>query len=772
MNSFCKHISFVLLVFLQLHTVAQVEVGSWRDYLPYTDFKSIVDGGDYIYAATEYSILQIDKEEKSINRISKLTGLSDSRVTAIGYYSANEVLMVGYSDGKIDFVEANTIINIADIERSDIIADKRINKFSVVGDEVFISTGFGIVRYDLVRNEVRDTYIIGANGAYEEVLDVELFNDSLYAATPMGLKYASYTDPLLSFYETWEYNYSGRGVDQITSNQDRILARQINDLSVVDTVIERVGNNWEIVPLLSEKFIRNMDFNDNILLVSRDGAVIQYSSNWDTIRLETNYGEGRISEPNDAIVLNENDLWVADATFGVVSIPGAFQYEFFSPDGPRTINAERITYQKEKMLIATGGKTEGWGNTFLIDGVFQRGSTGYWSEYSLRFDTALNDVRDFIAIEVNPNVDNGFVVGTIGSGLLWFENEEYLKRYDSTNSTLNSRTTNESSVAVTDVVFDDEGNLWCANSLSTEAIHVMDPDGSWTGFEFAGTIEAEATGDLIIANDNSKWLTLPNKGEGILVFNENGSIDDVSDDQFTIINSTPGKGGLPSSNIYSIAKDREGEIWVGTDQGVGVFFSPSSVFGQGNYDAQRPLVSLGGFLQYLLESETVTAIAIDGANRKWFGTSNSGVFLMSEDGTEELLHFTSENSALLSNTIKTIAINPNDGEVVISTDRGMIAYRGTATEPDPTFNNVKVFPNPVYEDYAGLIAIEGLAVNSRVRITDVNGQLVFETYSEGGQATWNGKRMDGAEVTAGVYLVFALDEEGVESEVSKILMIK
>jgi hypothetical protein len=129
--------------------VAQVEVGSWRDYLPYTDFKSIVDGGDYIYAATEYSILQIDKEEKSINRISKLTGLSDSRVTAIGYYSANEVLMVGYSDGKIDFVEANTIINIADIERSDIIADKRINKFSVVGDEVFISTGFGIVRYDL-----------------------------------------------------------------------------------------------------------------------------------------------------------------------------------------------------------------------------------------------------------------------------------------------------------------------------------------------------------------------------------------------------------------------------------------------------------------------------------------------------------------------------------------------------------------------------------------------------------------------------------------------
>ena len=766
-----------LFLFTLLSTEAQVRVGSWRDYLPYTDFKEIVDAGESIYAATEFSIIKIDKQEKSIQRISKLTGLTDSRVSAIGYYPEGNVLLVGYLDGAMDFITPRGIINIADILRANIIADKRINKFTIIGDEAFISCGFGIVRYDLKENEVRETYFIGDNGAYLEVNDVALFNDTLYAASGLGIRKAAFDDPLLDFFGTWEVetniNNSSSAFDLITANENRILSRVVVDPTERDTIYERSGNQWVEVGVLQNQFIRGLTLTDEGLIVSRDGAIVYYSNTWDTLRLETNYGDGRIAQPNACVLDEDQALWIADGDYSVIESPRTFAYEFYRPDGPRTINAERIIFQDEEMLVATGAKDEAWRNTFLIDGIFERSGSGKWSEYSLRFDTALNDVRDYISIASNPNVFDGFVVATLGQGVLEFEDGEYVRQYDTTNSTLISTGGSGSSyVGVTDVGFDNSGNMWCTNTITTSILSAKSVDGQWTRFDFPDILTEETTGDLITLENGDVWVTLPNKGKGIFVLDYNGTLEDKSDDQYTILNASIGSGGLPSSNIYSIAIDREGEVWVGTDQGVGVFFSPTSIFSGSSFDAQRPLVELGGFLQYLLESETVTAIAVDGANRKWLGTSNSGVFLMSEDGTQELLNFTKDNSPLLSNTIKTIAINPNDGEVVISTDRGMIAYRGTATEPDNSFSDVKAFPNPVYEDYSGLIAVSGLANNSRVRITDINGNLVFETYSEGGQAVWNGQRMSGGRVAAGVYLVFALDEDGIESEVTKILVIQ
>jgi len=739
--------------------------------------KEIVDAGEFVYAATEFSILKIDKQEKSIQRISKLTGLTDSRISTINYYEAGDILLVGYLDGAMDFISPKGIVNVADILRASIIADKRINKFTIIGEEVFISCGFGIVRYDLEEEEVRETYIIGDDGAYLQVNDVTLFNDSLYAATDDGIRKAAANDPLLDFFGTWEKEENiankDRGFDLVVASDSRILSRLAVSAVERDTVYEKSGNQWFVVSELQDQFVRDLAFTNEGLLVSRDGAVVYYDNNWDTLRLETNYGNGRIAQPNACLIDDEGVLWIGDGDFSVIESPRTFSYEFYAPDGPRTINAERIIFQGEKMLVATGGKNESWGNTFLIDGVFERSSNGKWSEYSLRFDTALNEVRDFISIATDPNEFDGFVVATLGQGVLKFTDGEFVEQYDTTNSTLISvGGANTSYVGVTDVDFDNDGNMWCTNTITSKILSVQSVDGQWTGFDFPDILNEETTGDLIILDNGDIWITLPNNGRGIFVLDHNGTLENKTDDEYTILNGNIGSGGLPSSNIYSIAVDQEGEVWVGTDQGVGVFFSPTSVFSANSFDAQRPLVELGGFLQYLLESETVTAIAVDGSNRKWLGTSNSGIFLMSEDGTQELLHFTKDNSPLLSNNIKTIAVNPNDGEVVISTDRGMIAYRGTATAPDNSFSDVKAFPNPVYEDYSGLIAVKGLANNSHVRITDINGQLVFETYSEGGQAIWNGQRMNGGKVRAGVYLVFALDEDGIESEVTKILVIQ
>lgn len=265
----------------------------------------------------------------------------------------------------------------------------------------------------------------------------------------------------------------------------------------------------------------------------------------------------------------------------------------------------------------------------------------------------------------------------------------------------------------------------------------------------------------------------------LLVFTDNGTIDNVSDDRVKTLTNSAGAGNLPGTKVFSIVQDLDGEIWLGTDEGVGVIYTPQNVFeGQaGTYDAQQIKVQVGGYVQYLLETETVTAIAVDGDNRKWMGTDRAGVYLLSADGTEEILHFTEENSPLYSNTIVDIEINGKTGEVFFGTDRGIISYKSTATEGEKTFDHVLVYPNPVREGYNGTIAISGLVEYTDIKITDITGTLIFATRVDknssgrGGQAIWDGKNFDGRKASTGVYLVFATDDQGNEKMVTKILFI-
>ena len=174
---------------------------------------------------------------------------------------------------------------------------------------------------------------------------------------------------------------------------------------------------------------------------------------------------------------------------------------------------------------------------------------------------------------------------------------------------------------------------------------------------------------------------------------------------------------------------------------------------------------------YLLAEQQVQCIAIDGGNRKWFGTANSGAYLMNETGTKELLHFTVENSPLPSDNILSISVEPKSGEVFFVTAKGVVSYRGDATEAGNSFGEVYVFPNPVRPDYQGVVTIAGLAADVNVKITDIAGNIVYETTANGGQATWDGNNFSGRRVATGIYLVFCSNDDGSETFVTKLLFV-
>ncbi|HRZ21361.1 MAG TPA: two-component regulator propeller domain-containing protein, partial [Bacteroidales bacterium] len=379
----------------------------------------------------------------------------------------------------------------------------------------------------------------------------------------------------------------------------------------------------------------------------------------------------------------------------------------------------------------------------------------------------LEPARDMLVVEVDPANNKTVFIGSWGNGLYELRDNGLYEIYTDENSTL-QQYTGTGRINVGGLCFDHDHHLWISNSNAANLLCVKKNDGTWTSFNLGSVASGIDAGEIVIDSTGQKWMLV--RDHGLLVFNDNHTLDETLDDRTRKLNANTGNGALPGLKILSFAVDQEGELWIGSDEGVAVIYSPGNVFTGGNYDAQRILVEQDGYIGYLLETESVTAIAIDGANRKWFGTDRAGVFLMSDDGTQEILHFNEDNSPLLSNSITSIVIN-DDGEVFFGTAKGIISYKSTATPPPPANTNVYAYPNPVRENYNGVIAIKGLVKNADVKITDVSGTLIYATQAEGGQAIWDGHNFDGRRARTGVYLVFISNEDGSDTMVTKILFI-
>jgi ligand-binding sensor domain-containing protein len=328
-----------------------------------------------------------------------------------------------------------------------------------------------------------------------------------------------------------------------------------------------------------------------------------------------------------------------------------------------------------------------------------------------------------------------------------------------------------SRIAVGGVTFDESGTLWFTNSYTNEAIHARDRNGVFYDYDFEDVLEEdEVIADIIVSKDGYAWANVITKG--LLVFNGNNTLGTYSDDNYKFLTDEEGNGKLPSRDVLCMEEDLDGEVWVGTASGLAIFYSPSAIFEQSNINAEQILIQQDGNTQVLLETEAINCIEIDGSNRKWIGTKNSGAYLLTDDGINEVYHFTEENSPLPANNVYDISINHSNGEVLFATENGILGFFSTATNFDNEMSNVRVYPNPVRPDFEGTITIDGLAYDSNVKITDIQGNILYETNSEGGRAIWSGLLSDGTKPATGVYLIYAGSPDGAASEVRKITFIR
>lgn len=769
----------ILLVFYALFAlfagVAQTALEQWQDHLPYTETHTVVYGNNQIYCAGPYMVYSYSLNDNSIEKATKVNVLSDVRISTMGFDQHSGTLVVGYENGNLDLIQNGRTFNLNAILNSSFFGQKRINQIFTEDGRAYISTGFGIVYVDLQNQEVVDSYIIGPGGATVQVNAVNKRNGYIYAATEIGLFRADASNTFLANFNNWfqlnEIPNASLAVTHLVvhSNQLVLLQRGLSDNEDVvyaspddESWVElRTGTDMRGLNVSAERLaILYRDFVEVLTPSFEYNYIAYFAPPFDRLRC------------NSVYIRSASEIWLGDERRGVVRhIPNSEIMEEIHPQAPMHPDGYASMFVNNTFFKISGNPASNWTSSFNPRGfeVFKDGEWATFDNSNTPFFTD-NGIRDVMVVAVHPDDENHWFVGTWGYGLLEFRNDEVVNWYTEENSPLQGSSATPFA-AIGGLQFDDDKNLWMTNGYSDTPILVLDSEGEWHPFNDAGAGGSNLYSQLLIAQSGHKWIVRP-RGNGIVVFNDNNSIDDTADDEGISITSQVGQGNLPTMDIYTIAEDLNGEIWVGTGEGVAVFYAAGSVFSGNNFDAQQILLEQDGNIQILLETEVVRSIAVDGANRKWIGTEGSGVFLMSPDGTEQVYHFTESNSPLPSNNVTAISIDGETGEVYFSTDLGTASFRGTATDGLASNTCRKVYPNPVRPGYEGPIAIEGLERNTNVKITDVAGNLVFETTSEGGQAVWNGTNVQGVPVTTGVYTALCVAPEANSSCVAKIMVIR
>ncbi len=686
--------------------------GQWNAYLAYQSITDIEPAGNVIFVLSSQNLYSYNVNDKSITAHNTTVGMSDTGIRHIAWCSNAKRLVIVYENNNIDLLNREgNVVNISEYFNKSMTEDKTVNNLYINGVYAYLSTGFGIVKINVKDGEISNTYMLNQN-----VLDCIIKGGTIYAKT-----------------------------------EGNILAADMSQ-----NLLDR--NNWHATA-------HDVSFNDeNDIVKSNANGYDEYVAYDQTNRCcWSNQKDGKMQ----CYTLQEDgsrNILLAD----------------IRPDGPEYNHFFFMNHINGQLYTAGGGKTNGlW---LERPGTIQVLKDNIWTIYQDHLEKvthyALDRYTDIMSLDVNPLNSDHVVAGNAHAGVFEFSKGQFTSNWTFDNSMLQTVLEgNYFYVMSTGVKYDKEGNLWILNSWVDRMIVERTKEGEWI----------DHTSKAMVAL-RDKFANLRNP-----IFDSRGLLWFVNDahqmpalvcynkktDETKIYKRFTNQDGttinIVSGGVRCMAEDNKGNIWIGTTLGP-LMLTASEIESGGETFTQVKVPRNDGtnYADYLLSGIDITSICMDGAGRKWFGTSFNGAYLISENNIEEVQHFTKENSQLFSNTIESIAIDPAKGEVFFGTDKGLCSYMSdaTGTAEELSADNVYAYPNPVRPDYTGVITVVGLTYNADVKITTSNGVLVAQGKSKGGAFTWDGKDKDGRRVASGIYMVHTATNEGNKGVVCKIAMIK
>lgn len=781
-----KHIYlFLLFVVFCTISLAQHTTLKWDYHLSKQTTIDVVKADTKVYFVSSGGIYFYNISDNSISTLTKINGLSGSDFKGIQYSPGTGSLVVYYQNSMVDVIKSDGSIHpISDINRKQIIGDKQIYSARCHKNLCYLACGFGIVVLNLDRLEISDSFIIGDRGQYVAVHDVAVDDENIYAATPNGIRYANIDAPNLLDYSYWNTIENGvldsMNINMLEFAGDKLWAINQNGSEFPDRVFSRNTEQvWE-EEHLGMYTIEDFRSNENSLVLAG-----RNSSKFPTVEIH-NTLQGQIQkingysfmnadlriDPVSAIADNGGNVWIADKNYGGVRLSSEGYFYKIVPEGPVDNGAFDLHYSDGKLWMAAGGYTLSWGNIYN-QAIIQGLSNNTWECFDKYSHPQLENIRDVVQIVARPNHPNHIFVATWGYGILEFNNGEFIEQYNINNSPLQT-VFSGNYVRIGGIDFDEQGNMWVTNCEVEKQLHKRSPDGKWTSYTLPEIANGYNVGKPLVASTGDIWIIVP-RGltYGLYIMSPDGKNHRHLDVTNYYDNNIEDPLKVKMNNVFDIAEDKDGNIWVGTSKGAAYYSNIDRVFTKEEYYAIQPGVDQNdGIYHPLLQLESVTSVLIDGGNRKYFGTRNSGIYLISEDGREELAHYTQENSDLISNNILSMEYDGDKGVLYVGTDLGLVSLTTESKKAFDSFTEVYAYPNPVPSGYMDNIFISGMMEDTNVKITTISGRLVYETTSIGGQAIWNGRDLSGRRVHTGIYLVFCASPDGAESAVTKIAFIR
>jgi hypothetical protein len=745
-----------LLLTVAFSSSAQdVPVGYWTSHMPYNNVISIATDGQMIYAASDLSFFTYDPVGGAMEAYSKSDGMADVDMAWVAHDKTTNTTILTYKNGNIDLFKNKTFYNIPDFKIRVISGSKEVNNVFTENGLAYISTSIGIIVVDLAKREIKETWEFAQNQITITVLGFAATDNYFYATTLNGVYRINRNSPSPQVFNLWQKISEVLVPDVAVVNNKFFTGNSDFIYTVVSDTLQSIYNLQNAGDHLDAG-------NGKLLICSYAALLIMNPDNYSIE--DTKF----FNDTKQSVALADGSYWIADNEKGLTRFQENPTY--VKPNGPSGAASFDIYAYDRNVLVAHGATNDKWNpvsaSSFNPQG-FSEYKDGQWKSYGQSSGYApLDSVTDFIAI-IKDRTDGTIYAGSYHDGLFILKADGSTQQLKQ-NSPIEASINNPGTWAIAGLAMDKNNTLWVNVFGATSELAAKTSSNTWHKFNAPyNTILPNASANVIIDDIDQKWFISP-LGSGVIVLNDNGTLDVPGDDVYKQL--TTGIGHLPDNDVYSLAKDKNNAIWVGTRAGIGIFNCAEDIMSvTSTCDAEQPIVQYDQFAGELFKTEIVYAIAVDGANRKWVGTAN-GVWLLSADAQEQIFRFTAENSPLPSNVVKKITIDPVTGDVYIGTDKGLVCYRSTATDGgEKNEEQLLTFPNPVPSGYNGTIAIRGFVENADVRITDISGQLVYRTTALGGQAVWNGLDYKGRRPASGIYLVFATNKDGTEKTTGKII---
>lgn len=761
-----KKIFFSFLIFLLTQIGFSQNNLLWQGYFSYNEIKDISDSPTTIFAASENALFSKNTIDNQIKTTNTVDGLSGQTISSIFYSTVFNKTLVGYENGLMIVInEADgTMLNVVDIINKQLPANmKKVNHFMEFEGIVYVSCDFGIVQFNLKSMLFGDTYFIGDVGAEISVRQTAVHNGFIYAATNNGVRRASISSKNLNDYKQWELVAAGSWSGVEAFGTELIAVNDSGNINKYDA-----GTNSFIGLMALPQPAVDTRANGTYLIITTATSVYVFNKQLSLARQVNNNQIPDYNPVFSCATSIDDVIYIGTKENGLLTttITTTSAFENTTPMGPSGNNIFAFKTTSSSLWAVYGDYDVAY-NPYELDsyGISKFSQSGW---LNIPYKSVLG-AKSICRIIVNPNKEDEVYASSFFSGLLKIEADEPTFLYNQTNSGLESLTfvgPNYFDVRINGAVFDKSGDLWVTNSRVKNGLKVLKTNGQWQSFSMDNILDSSednSFGRMVIDKNGTKWMAT--NRDGVVGFNE-------SNKTFKKITIGTDTGNLPASDVRAVAVDNRNQLWIGTIKGLRVLSNVGN-FQTADQLTANPIIILDDNLaQELLYEQFITAIAVDGANNKWIGTADSGLFMVSPNGQETKYHFTINNSPLPSNIINDIDINSATGEVFIATAKGLISFKGIATAASEDLSNAYVYPNPVRPEYDGTVKIAGLINKANVKITDIAGNLLYEAISEGGTMEWDTTAFGKYKVASGVYMIFISAQDGVETKVKKVMIIR